>query len=152
METALQIPLISGETLLLTLTAGTILFIVGPNGSGKSALIQHAVTSLGAANVRRISAHRQTWLASGNIDMTPQNRRQFDEQLQGQEPNYDYRWREWNSQGRLSSVLFDLTASDNDLARRVRDHAYAKNQVEVNRIVNHELPVFNQINDLLNLS
>ena len=142
MPTYWNIPLVSGETLPLPVTVNSQLFILGPNGSGKSALIQHAVTALGPDNIRRISAHRQTWLESGNIDMTPQSRRQFADQLRGHEPNIDYRWKEYNSQGQLSSVLFDLTAMDNDLARRIRDHAYAKQQEEVERIVNHERPVF----------
>ena len=152
MPTYWNIPLVSGETLPLPVTVNSQLFILGPNGSGKSALIQHAVTALGPDNIRRISAHRQTWLESGNIDMTPQSRRQFADQLRGHEPNIDYRWKEYNSQGQLSSVLFDLTAMDNDLARRIRDHAYAKQQEEVERIVNHERPVFARINDLLHLS
>ena len=146
------IPLISGEKLSIDLPSGCQIFIIGPNGSGKSALIQHAVNSLGAGNVRRISAHRQTWLDSGSIDMTPQNRRQFDEQLKGQEPNHIYRWREWNPEGRVSSVLFDLTAADNDLARRIRDHAYAKDQEAVDKIVDREQPVFAKVNELLTLS
>ena len=146
------IPLISGEKLSIDLPSGCQIFIIGPNGSGKSALIQHAVNSLGAGNVRRISAHRQTWLDSGNIDMTPQNRRQFDEQLKGQEPNRIYQWREWNPAGRVSSVLFDLTAADNDLARRIRDHAYAKDQEAVDKIVDREQPVFAKVNELLTLS
>ena len=146
------IPLIAGDELSIEITAGSQMFIVGPNGSGKSALIQHAVNSLGADNVRRISAHRQTWLESGNIDMTPQIRRQFDEQLRGQEPQQTYRWREWNSQGRVASVLFDLAAADNDLARRIRDHAYGKDQKAVDKIVDLEQPVFAKVNELLTLS
>ena len=70
-----RIPLTSGEELPIPLEVNCPLFIVGPNGSGKSALIQHAVTSLGAGNVRRISAHRQTWLQSAAINLTPQSRR-----------------------------------------------------------------------------
>lgn len=149
MVSTLDIPLIAGETQRIPLTIGIPLFIIGPNGSGKSALIQHAVTSLGATNVRRISAHRQTWLQSGSIDLTPQNRRQFDEQLIGQEPNPEYRWREWNPQMRLSSVLFDLTAKENTLARTIMKHAYDGDIEAVKNITNKEVPVFTQINELL---
>ena len=149
MVATLDVPLITGETQRIDLTTGNPLFIIGPNGSGKSALIQHAVTSLGATNVRRISAHRQTWLPSGSIDLTPQNRRQFDEQLIGQEPNPEYRWREWNPQMRLSSVLFDLTAKENTLARTIMKHAYDGDIETVKNITNKEVPVFTQINELL---
>ena len=146
------IPLLSRGTMLLTLSKQNPLFVVGPNGSGKSALIQHAVTAFGAENVKRISAHRQTWLASGTVDMTPAARKQFETTLKGREPNPVYRWRQWDPNGRLSSVLFDLTAKDNDLARRITKHAYTRNQEEVNRIVNTEPLVFDQINSLLQLA
>ena len=144
--------MIESELLTILLEAGNRLFILGPNGSGKSAMIQHAVTSLGTQNVRRISAHRQTWMESGAIDLTPQNRRQFGQQHDNQESNPVYRWREWNPQGQLSSVMFDLVAKDNDQARRIADHARAGNYSEMEKIVHGEPGVFDQINELLDLA
>ena len=152
MQYQLNIPIIESEPLTITLEAGSRLFIVGSNGSGKSALIQHSVTSLGTQNVRRISAHRQTWMESGAIDLTPQNRREFGQQHENQERNPVYRWREWNPQGQLSSVMFDLVAKDNDQARRIADHARARNYPEMEKIVNGEPGVFDQINELLDLA
>ena len=110
----------NGEDLPIPLELGRPLYVVGPNGSGKSAFIQHAVIELGSDKVRRISAHRQTWLESAAIDITAQTRRQVDEQLTRQERIPHYRWKEWNPAGRLSSILFDLTARDNDQARSLR--------------------------------
>ena len=147
-----NIPLYSGDVLPIILDRSSPLFIVGPNGSGKSALIHHAVTSLGPASVKRIAAHRQTWLSSGTIDMTAMSRKRFDKNLRSYETNPNYRWSEWDPAGRLSSVLFDLTAKENDLARRIMENAYARNQGEVDTIVDNERPVFNQINDLLELA
>ena len=152
MQYQLNIPIIESEPLTITFESGGGLFILGPNGSGKSALIQHAVTSLGTQNVRRISAHRQTWMESGAIDLTPQNRREFGQQHDNQERNPVYRWREWNPQGQLSSVMFDLVAKDNDQARRIADHARAGNYPEVEKIVKEEPGVFDQINELLDLA
>ena len=146
------INLINGGSLPVSLEPSNPLYIVGPNGSGKSALIQHAVTSLGTKNVRRISAHRQTWLESAAINMTPHSRRRFDEQVANQEPNPIYRWREYSSEGRLSSVLFDLTAKEDELARRIMNHAYAKDMDAVHRVTGSERPVFSQINDLLSVA
>ena len=132
MEFRLGIPTISSETSLsIPLEAGSSLFIVGPNGSGKSALIQHEVTSLGAQNVRRISAHRQTWMESGAIGLTPQSRRQFGLEHDSQETNPIYRWKEWNPPVQVSSVMFDLVAKDNDQARRISDQARAGNYKEM---------------------
>ena len=144
-----NIPLTSGEPLTVSLEANTRIFIVGPNGSGKSALIQHAITSMGAQNVRRISAHRQTWLQSAAIDLTPQSRRQFDRNLTRQESNPIYRWREWEPETKVSSLLFDLTSKDNDLARRIMERTYARETDAVEGIIKCERPVFEQINDLL---
>ena len=152
MNTEWKIPLISGTELPINIATGSSLFIVGPNGSGKSALIQQAVNTFGADNVRRISAHRQTWFQSGSIDMTPHSRRDFETSRRSQEPNDEYRWREWNPGGQLSSVLFDMTAADNDQARRIRDLAFAKELAAVDKIVESERPVFSQINDLLALA
>lgn len=135
----------------MPLELGSPLFIVGPNGSGKSALIQHAVSSLGSANVRRISAHRQTWFESSSIDLTPQSRRQFEQNLIGQEPSPEYRYREWNPNFKLASALFDLYAKQSSLARRIMDEAYAKNHAAIDEITECELPIFDQINNLLSL-
>ena len=66
-----DIPRIAGGPLSISLQAGDCLFVVGPNGSGKSALIQHLVTSHDGQDIRRISAHRQTSLESGSLDLTP---------------------------------------------------------------------------------
>lgn len=152
MPAELVIPLIKNDPLKIPLEPGNPLYIVGPNGSGKSALIQHAVTSLGPTNVRRISAHRQTWLESAAIAMTPQSRKQFDRQLSGQEPNPIYRWREYNSEARLSSILFDLTAKENELARRIMNHAYAAEKEQVDEIVESERSPFETINELLDFA
>ena len=148
----LSIPIFESEPLTIPLEEGSTLFILGPNGSGKSAMIQHAVTSLGAQNVRRISAHRQTWMESGAISLTPQNRRQIGEMYDNEERDPTYRWRELDPQSRLSSVLFDLVAKDNDQARRIADQARAGNYTEIERIVNDEPGVFDQINELLELA
>ena len=144
-----NIPLTSGEPLTVSLEANTRIFVVGPNGSGKSALIQHAVTSLGAQNVKRIAAHRQTWLGSAAISMTPQSRRTFGQNRQARETNPVSRWQEWSSDAQISSVLFDLTAKENDLARRIMDGTYSNNLKAVETIVANERPVFEQINELL---
>ncbi len=144
-----KIPLTSGGELTIGLETNSPLFIVGPNGSGKSALIQHAVSSLGSENVRRISAHRQTWLQSAAINITPQSRREISELLRIQDPDPERRWREWQPEQQVSAVLFDLTAKDNDLARRIMEKSYAGAQPEVEKIVSSERPAFEQVNGLL---
>ena len=147
-----NIPLQNNQDLAINLDAGSRVFVVGANGSGKSALIQRAVQDFGADNTRRISAHRQTWLQSGASNMTPQTRRQFAESLTSEEPDDRYRYSEFNSQQRISSVLFDLTAAENDLARRIMAATYAEDLGEVDRIREEERPIFDRINELLTLA
>ena len=48
--------------------------------------------------------------------------------------------------------MFDLVAKDNDQARRIADQARAKNYPEMERIVDCEPGVFDQINELLDLA
>ena len=148
----LAIKLTNGENLAIPLEPGIPLYVVGPNGSGKSALIQHAVTQLGAENVRRISAHRQTHLDSAAINATPHSRKQFYEQLSRQERKPIYRWSEFDSEARLASLLFDLTAKDNALARRIMTHAFENDMEAVQGITTSEQPVFAQINNLLHVA
>ena len=88
-----NIPQISGQPLQIPIGVDGRLFIVGANGSGKSALIQHFVSTKQNRKVRRISAHRQTWFSSGSIDLTPHDRRRFDQQFMLHEPHFESRWR-----------------------------------------------------------
>ena len=70
MDHTWTIPRTNDNPLTINLDPSSRIFIVGANGAGKSALIQHAVRELGSDKVRRISAHRQTWMESGTINMT----------------------------------------------------------------------------------
>ena len=78
-EIKLKIPRIGDDPnpMKLPLKKGDQLFIVGPNGSGKSALIQQFVSEIGSDKIKRISAHRQTWFDSENIDLTPLSRQRY---------------------------------------------------------------------------
>ena len=95
------------------------IFIVGPNGSGKSALIQHFAKMFYNRPICRISAHRQTWLASASIDLTAKSRRQIEQNLSDQNFSPEARWKDNQAGQRLSAVLFDLMALENERARKV---------------------------------
>ena len=149
MTNTLNIPLVSDDALSLPLTTGTPLFIVGPNGSGKSALIQHAVTALGVANVKRIAAHRQLWMESGSINMTARSRREFGSNQMQWERSPNYRWMEHDQLSRLTSVLFDLIAKENARARRVTERVDAQQPGAATKLANEVKSPFTQINNLL---
>ena len=146
-----DIPRIAGGPLSISLQAGDCLFVVGPNGSGKSALIQHLVTSHDGQDIRRISAHRQTSLESGSLDLTPLSRRQFEEQSTSQERSYEARWRDYNSRQKQSAVLFDLVAKENTRARSIANLVDAKEIDEATKLASESTSAFVQLNDLLAL-
>ena len=142
---------ISGEPLTISLQADDHLFVVGPNGSGKSALIQHLVSSHQGRNIRRISAHRQTWLDSGSLNLTPLRRRQFEEQSTDSERNYESRWRDQNSQQKQSAVLFDLVAKENTRARSITNLVDQDQLEKATKLAAESVSVFKQLNSLLEL-
>ena len=112
------IPQSSGHPLAVELEAGNQMFVVGPNGSGKSALLQH-LASTGTGVIRRIFAHRQTWLRSGSLTLTPENRRQFERERRNYETYQDSLWIDHTGEQTHAAVLFDLVAEENKRARSV---------------------------------
>ena len=141
----------SHQDVRINIKDNTRLFIVGPNGSGKSALMQHIAVSV-SDKIRRITAHRKTWMESSTIDITSQARRQIDDQSTNQDRDVELRWKDKNSQTQIISVLFDLVANDNDQARRIAQHVRANNTKSAERIANEEPSIFDQINRLLALA
>ena len=146
-----NIPQISGQQIPISLEAGDRLFIVGANGSGKSALIQHLVSSNHGKPIKRISAHRQTWFQSGSIDITPQRRKQYDQEEPRQEVQDESRWRDDYAQRKQSAVLFDLVAKENERARLVTGHVDRGNLKEARKTSFKSSSPFAQLNELLKM-
>ena len=117
-----SIPQPSGHPLTVELEAGTQIFVVGPNGSGKSALLQHLAASSGKSKIRRIFAHRQTWLHSGSLTLTPASRRQFEHNRRGYETAQDSLWIDHTGAETHAAVLFDLVAAENKRARSIAEY------------------------------
>lgn len=82
----INIPLSSAASTIIELTAGQILFVAGANGSGKSSLIQNFY-SQAYGRARKISAHRQTWFASNTLDLTPQGKRNTEQNMMSGDGN-----------------------------------------------------------------
>lgn len=144
-----SIPRISDDPLQLTHDDCDRIFIVGANGSGKSALIQHFVSSNQNKRVRRISAHRQTWLHSGSIDITPQGRKQFDRYDTNRAMQPAARWQDDDPHTRHSAVLFDLVAKENARARLIARHVDGKNMQKAEQTSAESSSPFEQLNELL---
>lgn len=75
------------------LDRGEILFVLGANGTGKSSLMFYFNTQHGG-HTRRISAHRQTWMQSDALDMTPSAKLQTEHHIQNDDQNIHSRYRD----------------------------------------------------------
>lgn len=147
----LAIPQLSGEPLQIPLEVGGQLFIVGANGSGKSSLIQHFVSTNEGLKIKRISAHRQTWLSSGSLDFTAHSRKEFERDSIGWETQFDARWVDHAADQKQSAVLFDLVAKENSRARDIARHIDSQNPDEAVKFASESVAPFDQLNELLEL-
>ena len=145
------IPRMSGQPLQIPLGVDDRLFIVGANGSGKSALIQDFISSRPNEKIRRISAHRKTWLKSGSIDLTPLARKEFEKVFMQRETQMHARWRDDNAQQIQSAVLFDLIAKENIRARSITRYIDDKNTDKAIGLATESVSPFDQINEFLAL-
>ena len=146
-----DIPRISRDPLPISVQSGDRLFIVGPNGTGKSALNSTLVSGEKRQNIRRISAHRQTWLGSGSLNLTPLSRKEFEEQNTSLEREYGALWQEYNAEQKQAAVLFDLVAKENTRARSITSFVDSKNLEEASRLADESVSAFVQLNELLSL-
>ena len=147
----LTIPKTSGEPLPIPLEVGEQLYVVGANGTGKSALFQHWVSSMGVSAVKRIAAHRQTWLPSGELAFTAQSRKQFEQNRMHWDSQEDARWMEHNPAERQSAILFDFVAKDNTRYRTIGQYIDDKNPKKATACAAKSKSPFRQLNELLNL-
>ena len=145
-----SIPQPSGNPLSVELEAGRQIFVVGPNGSGKSALLQHLAASSSEGKIRRIFAHRQTWLKSGSLTLTPESRRRFERNRRGYETAQDSLWRDHTGAETHAAVLFDLVAAENKRARLIAEHVENSKIKCAKKAANAASP-FTRLNDLLAL-
>ena len=146
----LDLPIFGGDLLSLEIHAGDIIFALGANGSGKSALIQH----INQSNTRdsiRISAHRQTWLPSSTVDMTPRGIRSFETQIRRRDAQPESRWRGIDGDQRPGIALFKLINSEIPELREIRKAARDRDETRVHELADKASPL-EQINQLLRSS
>ena len=146
-----SIPQPSGHPLAVELEAGEQIYVVGPNGSGKSALLQHLATSSGENKIRRIFAHRQTWLNSDSLTLTPESRRQFERNRRVYETAQNSLWIDHTGAETHAAVLFDLVAAENKRARSITKYVENSKIKCAEKAANVASP-FTRLNDLLALS
>ena len=144
-----SIPRPVGDALAVDLQAGQQIYVVGANGSGKSALLQHLATSADG-KIRRIFAHRQTWLNSGGLTFTPHRRLRFERERLNYDMSQDSLWRDHTGSQSHEAVLFDLVAAENKRARSITQLVENRNIKCAQKAAEAASP-FARLNDLLAL-
>lgn len=134
----------------LTIKSGSILFLVGANGTGKSTLM-HLFNTQHQGSSRRITAHRQVWLNSDTVDLTPATRQQSEQNISHNDRQEDSRWKDTFANQRSQTVIFDLIDSENVEARKIADAARSGDMDCVSRLAKDQSPI-SKMNDILKIS
>lgn len=112
----LSFPTEGGQEHPLRLDVGETLFVLGANGTGKSSLM-FRFTAQNYGHARKVSAHRQTWMQSDALDLTPSNKLQTEQSIQQQDRNDQSRYRDPFAAQRASIAIFELVDAENRRAR-----------------------------------
>lgn len=117
----IRIPRQDTEELTHTLKCGDVCYILGSNGSGKSSLISRLFSN-NQQVAKRIAAHRQNWIHSNTLDMTPRGRDNIEQNIRSQDAQNHSRYRLEYAHERTGLAIFDLIDADTMLARKISDY------------------------------
>ena len=134
----------------ITLNPGQVLFVLGANGTGKSSLMFHFNVQH-PGRTRRISAHRQTWMQSDALDMTPSAKVQTEQNIQNIDRRVQSRYRDECAAERASMTIYDLIDAENVRARAMAAAYDAGEEQRLRQAAKVEAPV-TVINELLRQS
>lgn len=132
------------------LNAGELIFILGANGTGKSSLL-HRFANQNSSHVRKISAHRQTWMNSDALDLTPARKLQTEEQIKNQDRTQESRYKDSFAAQRASMTIYELINAENVRARAIAAAVDADDPDGVSDAKKVEAPI-TVINELLRQS
>ena len=113
----------------IRLDVGETLFVLGANGSGKSSLM-FLFNKLNHGHTRKISAHRQTWMQSDALDMTPSSKVTTEQSIQAEDQNQRSRYRDSYATKRASMTIYELIDAENVRAREMAS-AYDSSDMEL---------------------
>lgn len=109
----------NAEVSTLQLEPGQMLFVLGANGTGKSSLM-HRFASQNPDEVRKISAHRQTWMNTDALDMTPAKKVQTEQNIKATDQAKEARYRDQYAAQRASMTIYELIDAENVRARSMQ--------------------------------
>lgn len=134
----------------LQLEPGQMMFVLGANGTGKSSLMfRFAQQNHGRA--RKISAHRQTWMNSDALDLTPSGKMNTEKNIQNEDAQVHSRYRDPYAAQRASMTIYDLIDAQNVRARAIADAIDAGDVPRAQDAAKAEAPIA-VINELLRQS
>ena len=146
----LEFPTPTAELHRLDLNPGEVLFVLGANGTGKSSLMFHFnVQNYG--HTRRITAHRQTWMQSDALDMTPSAKLQTERHIHSSDHNAQSRYRDDYAAQRASMTIYELIDAENVRARAIAAAYDAGDKARLEQAAGTHAPVA-VINELLQQS
>ena len=140
----------NGGALTVPLDVGQCIFVLGANGTGKSSLM-HAFYTSNNAHSRRISAHRQTWFSSNALSLSPEQRRQTEQNILGTDTSAQSRWKDDYSAQRANIAIYDLIDAENVRARGIAGAVDGDNINLAKELSKKDAPI-KLINELLKQS
>lgn len=146
----LTIPEPDGTPLTITIDVGQCIFVLGANGTGKSSLM-HKFYSAHPNSAQRISAHRQTWFASGSLTLSASDKRNYDANIRGSDTQVTSRWKDDYHAYRASVAIYDLIDAENIRARSIAT-AVDGGDFELAKVLSQKDAPIKIINELLRLS
>lgn len=146
----IRIPQTQGGEFNYTLEVGDCAFVLGPNGSGKSSLMHYVYKNHKAA-ARRLTAHRQNWLKSNAIDLSPHQKQRQESQILAMDSQDQARWKDDYPAVRASIAIFDLIDAENIRARAIAA-AVDKRDTSAALSLAAEAAPIKLINEILQLS
>ncbi|RWR05093.1 AAA family ATPase [Paenirhodobacter populi] len=140
----------NGRIFQLQLEPGQMLFVLGANGTGKSSLM-HRFAQQNPSNTRKISAHRQNWMNSEALDMTPAAKVETEKYIQNEDRQQWSRYRDQFAAQRASMTIYNLIDAENVRARAIAAAFDAENLEGATAAAKVEAPL-TVINELLRQS
>jgi ABC-type cobalamin/Fe3+-siderophores transport system ATPase subunit len=146
----LNFPAQSPEVARLQIEIGEVLFLLGANGTGKSSLM-FRFSSQNGPKIRRISAHRQTWMNTDALDLTPAGKVQTETNIQNEDRQQRSRYRDSYAAQRASMTIYEILDAENVRARAIAAAVDAGDMAKVAEVAKVEAPI-TVINELLKQS
>ena len=84
----------------------------------------HRFSTQNDGHVRKIAAHRQTWMSSDALDMTPAQKLHAEQQMRVTQNDVESRYKDRYGNQRASMTVYELIDAENVRAREITAFVY----------------------------